>query len=128
MENEFSMQITQDEYSGELDLENEFFNEYGYYNSDGRLIYHREDGPAFERMNGDKIWYRDGLIHREGGPAIEYMNGDRIWYSNGKLHREDGPACEYGNGKRVWYLNDEKVNKEKFEEAVRVYRINKICK
>ncbi len=66
---------------------------------------HREDGPAIERTNGDREWYRNGKRHREDGPAIEDEDGDRKWYRNGERHREDGPAIERTDGDRAWFLN-----------------------
>ena len=74
-----------------------------YYNSKGE--HHREDGPAIERINGDKEWWVNGKSHREDGPAIEKANGDEEWLLNGQLHREDGPAVEWTNGYKEWYLN-----------------------
>ena len=88
---------------------------------DGKL--HREDGPAVERKNGDKIWWWHGKLHRDNGPAIEKEDGSQEWWIHGvpqafkvvhqegneekqkthiewedaerKLHRDDGPAIEY---------------------------------
>tara|TARA_R110000868_G_scaffold46524_5_gene153627 strand:- start:7733 stop:9010 length:1278 start_codon:yes stop_codon:yes gene_type:complete len=74
-------------------------------------IRHRDDGPAIEWYDGSKEWYLNGEWHREGGPAYEAANGDKYWYINGKLHREDGPAYEGSNGTKKWYLNG-KVHRE----------------
>ena len=30
--------------------------------------------------NGDKKWYLNGLLHREDGPAIEKANGEKSWW------------------------------------------------
>ena len=68
------------------------------------MILHREDGPAVEYVDGDKVWYLNGKLHREDGPAIEWANGSREWWLNGKRHREDGPAVEYADGTKYWYL------------------------
>ena len=89
-------------------------NRYWMLNADedGDLVYHREDGPAIEYVNGSKEWYLNGKFHREDGPAIEWSNGSKQWYLNGKLHREDGPACEWSGGSKSWYLNDKEVNPE----------------
>ena len=76
------------------------------------LIYHREDGPAIEYVNGGKEWYLNGKLHREDGPAIEYADGNKQWQLNGKFHREDGPAVERANGDKYWYLNDEFTDPE----------------
>ena len=51
-------------------------------------------------------------LHREDGPAREWANGDKVWYLNGKLHREDGPAREYADGTKSWYLNGKEVTEE----------------
>ena len=85
-----------------------------YYNKKGQL--HREDGPAFERANGEKHWYQNGLRHRLDGPAVEYFNGDKYWYQNGKLHRLDGPACEYANGDKEWWIDNEFIDVSSQEE------------
>lgn len=58
---------------------------------------HRENGPAVEYPNGDKEWFRDGLLHREDGPAVESLNGYKAWHLNGERHRANGPA----SGKRA---------------------------
>jgi hypothetical protein len=56
---------------------------------------------------GHKRWrLPNGKWHRVDGPAIERVNGDKFWRLNGKLHRVDGPAIEWANGDKAWYLND----------------------
>ena len=86
--------------------------------------WHREDGPAFECPDGTKHWYSNGQWHREDGPAIEEADGTKSWYLNGKLHREDGPAVEYANGTKYWYLNGEGLSKEEWEKRVMKKTIN----
>lgn len=83
---------------------------------EGTNILHREDGPALERTNGTKIWYKNGLCHRVDGPAAIYSDGDKYWFVNNKLHREDGPAVEYAKGKPVYYLDGVRYTKEQFEQ------------
>ena len=58
------------------------YNTIRWHNEAGHI--HREDGPAVERANGDKLWYQNGLFHRENGPAVEHNNGNKFWYLNGK--------------------------------------------
>lgn len=95
-----------------------------FYYSDGSIFdyqhpcktLHREDGPAIEYADGDKIWYLNGKYHREEGPAVEYPNGDKAWYFNGELHREDGPAIERSDGKRSWYLNGVYYTEEEYNK------------
>ena len=60
------------------------------------------------------------IYHREDGPAIEYTNGDKLWYVNGSLHREDGPAYEFYDGTKEWYLNDERCLKEEHKRLVKM--------
>ena len=78
-----------------------------WYNESKQLD--RADGPAIERVDGNKLWYQNGELHRTDGPAIEYANGDKYWCQNGELHRTDGPAVEYANGSKEWYLNGKRV-------------------
>jgi hypothetical protein len=68
-------------------------------------VYHREDGPAYERADGYKGWWLNGIRHREYGPAIEYSDGSKSWYFNGIRHRDDGPAVEWSDGETEWCLN-----------------------
>jgi len=32
--------------------------------------------------NGDKVWRLNGKFHREDGAAFEYVNGHRAWWLN----------------------------------------------
>jgi len=34
------------------------------------------------------VWYKNGKMHREDGPAFEYVNGDKEWWLNGDAYRE----------------------------------------
>ena len=72
-----------------------------YFNEKG---FHRTDGPAIERANGDKAWYIDGKRHRIDGPAIEYADGNKAWYVEGRRHRTNGPAVERANGSKEWWV------------------------
>ena len=99
-------------------------NESGkHYYLNGKL--HREDGPAVEYANGDKLYYLNGKCHREDGPAIERANGDKAYYLNKKLHREDGPAIEYTDGSKYYYLNGKCLSeKEYFKWMVKKYKLD----
>jgi hypothetical protein len=99
---------------------------YGYIKG-GIFIEHREGGPAYEDENHMKQWLFHGEFHREGGPAIEYANGDTVWYLYGKVHREDGPAINLFN-QVGWRIEGKEVREEDFEEAVKKYKLEKICK
>jgi len=66
---------------------------------------------------GHKFYFKDKemtKLHREDGPAVEYANGDKLWYINDECHREDGPAIEYTNGDKEWYVNGELLSKSQF--------------
>lgn len=86
-------------------------------------ILHREDGPAIERFKGDWGWYYNGQCHREDGPAVGYINGDVYWYQEGKLHRLDGPALERSNGAKSWHYRGKLINCSSQEEFQRLLRL-----
>jgi hypothetical protein len=73
---------------------------------------------------GNKYWYNDdGQLHREDGPAMEFANGNKVWKTNGKLHRENGPAVEHANGVKWWYYHGKAIwcsNLEEFERIIRM--------
>jgi hypothetical protein len=99
--------------------------EYGYYQGD-KFIWHREDGPAIEFVNGDKeYWINGEIIKREFKYHTEhgYYEGDKfIW------HREDGPAVECKNGDKEYWINGEKVDGRKIKALSKIYRLSKVCK
>ena len=51
---------------------------------------HRVNGPAFESVDGTKVWYHQGVLHRADGPAIEYPDGGHVWYIHGYLMTKQG--------------------------------------
>ena len=60
---------------------------------------------------GNKVWsLPNGKLHREDGPAVELANGDKVWWVNGKRHREDGPAIEYADGTKSWNVNGKRYD------------------
>ena len=81
--------------------------------------------------NGTKHWFLNdefGEMHREDGPAIERANGDKMWFLNGEVHREDGPAFDYANGAKEWFLNGEKTTAiEVFKQANDEQRKHMLC-
>lgn len=64
---------------------------------------HCEDGPAMEKDDGSKIWYKNGVYHNENGPAVIWGDGGVGYYIDGLPHREDGPAIIYPDGLNSWY-------------------------
>jgi hypothetical protein len=77
--------------------------------------------PQYIYINkdGDKFYHKDKemmIYHREDGPAIEYVDGSKDWYLNGKRHREGGPAIEYANGNKYWYLNNVYYSEKDFKK------------
>ena len=84
---------------------------------------HRENGPAIEWSNGDKVWYKEGKRHRENGPAVEYSDGSKWWYKEGKRHREDGPAVEYNDGSKDYYYYGERLDCNSTEEFLKLIKL-----
>lgn len=70
----------------------------------------------------DTKWYNSkDKYHRINGPAIERTNGDKFWYKEGKLHREDGPAVELANGNKAWYLKNEYYSELEYNRKLNPY-------
>ena len=80
-------------------------------------IRHRENGPAIEYSNGDRVWYQNGQLHRIDGPAIEGMSRHKEWWQNGQLHRTDGPAVVFEDGDNYWYINGKRMTEAEFLAA-----------
>jgi hypothetical protein len=79
-------------------------NGYGVFHlKDGKP--HRTDGPAYEGVDGGKVWWVNGKLHRTDGPACEWTDGKKEWHVDGKRHRTDGPAIEWADGSKWWYVN-----------------------
>ena len=55
---------------------------------------HRDGGPAIEKANGTRLYYRNDKLDRDDGPAVEMADGTRMWFRDDKLHRDGGPAIE----------------------------------
>lgn len=66
--------------------------------------FHRDDGPAVIRPHGQEEWYNHGIYHRVGGPAINDPNKYSSWWYYGIIHRTDGPAIVSSDGYQAWYL------------------------
>lgn len=50
------------------------------------------------------------VSHREDGPAIEWYDGQKVWMIDGKNHRTDGPALIDNEGHGRWYIDDKPIN------------------
>jgi hypothetical protein len=75
---------------------------------------HNMDSYCLVGADGTKRYFNENnLYHREDGPAIEYPNGDKIWWNNGNLHRFDGPAVEFADDDNEWYINGKRLSLEK---------------
>ena len=80
--------------------------------------------PQYIRIDryGSKFYFSDKemkIFHRENGPAVEWVDGDKRWYLNGKCHREDGPAIECSDGYKSWYLNGVAYSEEDFNKKMK---------
>ena len=72
---------------------------------------------------GSKVWSLNGKLHREDGPAYEGVNGDKGWYINNSFHREDGPAIEYADGSKVWYYHGKWIDCKDNQEFLRMIKL-----
>jgi len=74
------------------------------------------------------IYYKNekGQFHREDGPAYESLSGDKEWVLNGLCHREDGPAIEYADGDKAWCLNDKRYTEQEFNDFLLKKRLQRI--
>jgi len=52
-----------------------------------------EDGPF--KLDGDIVWFKNGVIHRSDGPAMELKNGDKVWALNGKVVSEQEVIAQH---------------------------------
>jgi hypothetical protein len=77
--------------------------------------------------NCNKSWeLPNGKLHREDGPAYEGIDGNKFWYINDELHREDGPAIEYISGNKRWFLNDIQYTENEYKCEMRSRKLKKI--
>jgi hypothetical protein len=57
--------------------------------------------------NGDKSWWKDGVLHREDGPAVEWVNGHKSWWVNGIKIDEPKKIAGLKNIRRCLGINRE---------------------
>lgn len=50
------------------------------------------------------------VAHREDGPAIEWYDGQKVWMKNGRYHRLDGPAVIEEDGYGQWFIDNIPIN------------------
>lgn len=55
-------------------------------------------------LTGDIVYYYRGEYHRDDGPAIIRRDGQCSWFYHGKLHRVDGPAIDNSDPPMWAYL------------------------
>ena len=65
---------------------------------------HREDGPAFENVDGAKEWRVYGKLHREEGPAVEWADGQKSYYLEGKYYSKQQFWKEIERRKSLKYI------------------------
>jgi hypothetical protein len=68
-------------------------------------------------------YYLNGKLHRINGPAYESIDGTKIWYQNGKRHRIDGPAIEYSDGYKEWWFKGNYIDCKSQEEFERLIKL-----
>jgi hypothetical protein len=76
---------------------------------------------------GTKKWkLPSGKLHREDGPAYEGIDGLKSWWINGELHREDGAAVELRKGTKYWFLNGIEYTEKNYKIEMRSKKLNKL--
>ncbi len=55
-----------------------------WYKDSNRKIRHRLLGPAYIVPRVGCSWHVEDQHHRDDGPAVEYDNGDKLFYIHGK--------------------------------------------
>ena len=53
------------------------------------------------------------------------LEGNEIWYLNGLLHREDGPAYETVSGIKQWFTNGIQITEEEFKHWIMKNKLHK---
>ena len=77
------------------------------------------NGCLINKNNNNTAWFKNGVYHRENGPALEYIDGHKKWCLNGEYHRTNGPAIEYPDGSKEWYLNGTQLTEQEHRLKVR---------
>jgi len=83
--------------------------------TESNIIYHIEEDYF------GKYWRLNTYLHRENGPACEYYDGDKIWYKNGVCHRDDGPAVENSSGYKEYWYDGKRLNNINSDEELKRY-------
>jgi len=65
---------------------------------------YKEGKYLIKEYKDRKVYFFNGKLHREDGPAFETVDGHKEWYLNGCRHREDGSAIQWEDGSEGWYL------------------------
>ncbi len=55
-----------------------------------------------------------GLAPNEDGPLFLAINGNSIWFNNGLRHKADGPAVICADDKKHWFIKGQKLTEEEF--------------
>ena len=65
-------------------------------------------------------------FHREDGPALERPNGYKVWFKKGSVHREDGPARIFSDGTIEYWLDNKYCDEKDWEEKVTKIKLKRI--
>ncbi len=60
---------------------------------------------SVSRLGNIRYKNEKGDLHKEDGHAFEDIDGQKSWLINGKYHREDGPAVVFSDGVGWYFLN-----------------------
>lgn len=68
-----------------------------YYKDQNYTIYHREDGPAYIKLDGSfECWFKDNKVHREDGPAKIWGGNYYEYFLNGVIYSKENYLIELG--------------------------------
>ena len=84
------------------------------------ILYCNRNGIYYTEVG--VFYYVNGQPHREDGPAFEYIDGEKHWGINGNYHRLDGPAVEFNNGGKHYYINHKNYSENDYN--IQIYLIN----
>jgi hypothetical protein len=79
------------------------------YTFKNNKLHSYNDNPAGERIDGHKIWFRNGIRHRLYGPAVEWSYGSDGWYLFGRKYSEDAYNEIMKNVPLFYWLNRDKL-------------------
>jgi len=67
--------------------------------------------------NGSKVWRLNGKLHREDGPAYEWVDGTKEWWINGN-YISNSCAIELPNGTKYYTFEGKLMTEQEWLDRV----------